>query len=138
MKPKMLRIKDDIEAHNIVISKIKDYINSRNLRPGDKLPSERVLSEQLNVSRRIVGEVIQKLELYQLVKSVPKSGTFIADIGRIAMNGIIDDIMTIKKQDFLSLVETRLMLEEKSVYLAAKRITDKDLQNIETTFNKYK
>ncbi len=37
MKP--VRIKDNIQVHNLVISKIRDYIDLRNLEPGDKLPS---------------------------------------------------------------------------------------------------
>ena len=122
----------------MIISKIKDYIKSKNLAPGDKLPSERVLSEKFNVSRRNVGEAIEKLELYSLVKSVPQSGTFVAEIGNIAINGIIEDIITLKKEDFLSLVETRIMLEVKSVYLAAQRRTEEDLFNIEVAFNRYK
>ncbi|WP_158974029.1 FadR/GntR family transcriptional regulator [Cellulophaga sp. L1A9] len=138
MKSKPVRIKDNVEVHNTIISKIRDYINLRNLRSGDKLPSERVLSEQFKVSRRIVVEVIEKLEFYGLVNSVPHSGTFIADIGHIALNGIIEDIITLEKKDFLSLVETRLMLEAKSVYLAATRRTEVDLKNIELAFNRYK
>ncbi|WP_406682861.1 FCD domain-containing protein [Seonamhaeicola sp. MEBiC1930] len=138
MKSKPVRIKDNIEVHNMLISQIKNYINLRNLRSGDKLPSERVLSEQFKVSRRNVREAIEKLEFYGLVKSVAQTGTFISDIGHIAMVGIIDEIVGLDEQDFVSLVETRLMLEEKAVYLAAKRRTEEDLENIETAFNIYK
>nr|WP_284041136.1 FadR/GntR family transcriptional regulator [Polaribacter sp. Z022] len=122
----------------MIISKIQEYIKSRNLQPGDKLPSERVLSENFKVSRRNVVEAIEKLESFSLVKSVPKSGTFVAEIGNIALNGIIDDIIILKKENFLSLVETRIMLEEKSVELAAKRRKRKDLKNIETALDNYK
>ena len=138
MKSKPVRVKDNIEVHNMIISKIKDFINSRNLEPGDKLPSERVLSEKFNVSRRNIGEAIEKLESYELVKSVPQSGTFIASIGRIAMNGIIEDIITLEKEDFLSLVETRLMLEAKAVSLTSVRRTNDDLKNIEAALNRFK
>ncbi|MEO9891655.1 FCD domain-containing protein [Aurantibacter sp.] len=138
MKSKHIRIKDNIEVQNMIISKIKDFINLKNLEPDDKLPSERVLSEKFNVSRRNIGEAIQKLESYELVKSVPQSGTFLAGIGRIAMNGIIEDIIALEKQDFLSLVETRLMLEAKSVSLAAVRRTNDDLKNIEAALSRYK
>lgn len=43
-------IKDNTEIQNKIISQIKDFINYKNLEPGDKLPSERVLSEKFNVS----------------------------------------------------------------------------------------
>ena len=138
MKSKPVRIKDNIEVHNMLISQIRNYIDLRNLSPGDKLPSERVLSEQFNVSRRNVREAIEKLEFYGLVKSVPQTGTFIADIGHVSIVGIIDAIIGLGEQDFVSLVETRIMLEEKAVYLAAKRRTEEDLENLEAAFNKFK
>jgi GntR family transcriptional repressor for pyruvate dehydrogenase complex len=138
IESKSIRIKDNIEIHNMIISKIKDYIEYKRLGPGDKLPSERVLSEKFNVSRRNIGEAIEKLEFYSLVKSVPQSGTFVAEIGNVAINGIIEDIITLEKEDFLSLVETRIMLETKSVYLAANRRSQEDLNNIEQAFNRYK
>ena len=71
MKP--IRIKDNIEVHSLIISKIRDYIDLRRLTVGDKLPSERMLCEKLNVSRRSVREAIEKLEFYGLVKSIPQT-----------------------------------------------------------------
>lgn len=138
MKSKPTKVKDNIEIHNFIISKIRDYINLRKLRPGDKLPSERTLSQQLNVSRRNVREAIEKLEFYEIVRSIPHTGTFVADIGQIAIGGIIQDIITLKEEDFLSLVETRLMLEAKSASLAAKRRTVADLEHIKNALVRYK
>ena len=54
------------------------------------------------------------------------------------LNGIIEDIIALDKQDFLSLVETRLMLETKTACLATRRRTDEDLENIELALNNYK
>ena len=47
------------------------------LKPGERLPSERVLAEQLQVSRSSVREAIRSLELQGLVVSKRGSGTFI-------------------------------------------------------------
>ena len=104
MKLEVLTKKDNQEALNSIIAKIRDYINYKNLEPDDKLPSERMLSEKFNVSRGNVREAIQKLEFYGILKSIPQSGTFVANIGVIAMNGIIDDILRIGESDFKSLV----------------------------------
>ena len=119
------------ENHNVqkeIIYKIKELINYKNLEPGDKLPSERMLSEKFGVTRSNIREAIQKLEFYGLLKSIPQSGTFVANIGVIAMNGMIDDILQLKDPDFKSLVETRILLELKSVRLAALRRTEGDLR----------
>ena len=81
------------DIQNTIISQIRDLINFKNLEPGDKLPSERMLSEKFGVSRSNVREAIQRLEFYGLLKSIPQSGTFVANIGVIALNGMIEDIL---------------------------------------------
>ena len=78
---------ESTEVQNEIISKIRDLINFKNLEPGDKLPSERMLAEKFGVSRGNLREAIQKLEFYGLLKSRPQSGTFVANIGVIALNG---------------------------------------------------
>ncbi len=123
---------------NEIIGKIRDLINYKNLEPGDKLPSERMLSDKFEVSRNNVREAIRKLEFYGLVKSMPQSGTFIEDIGVTAMNGIIEDILRLEDPDFKSLVETRILLELKTVRLAATRRTDEDLKQMKETLDAYK
>jgi len=138
MKSDLIRIKDNSEEQKMIISKIKDLIIYKNLEPGDKLPSERVLSDKFKVGRRSVREAIDKLEYYELVKSIPQTGTFIANIGQIALIGIIDDIIQLENPDFISLVETRIMLEFKTVGLAAQRRTEEELEHIEETLESYK
>lgn len=130
--------KGEQTSQNEIISKLRDLINLKNLEPGDKLPSERMLSERFEVSRSAVREVIQLLEFYGLLKSKPQSGTFIADIGQVAMNGMIDDILRLGDPDFKSLVETRIMFELKTVRLAAQRRTPKQLSQIEDALNAYR
>ena len=113
------------------MSKIRDLINLKNLEPGDKLPSERMLVKKFDVSRSNIREAIQKMEFYGLLKCIPQSGTFIADIGVVALNGMVDDILNLEAPSFKSLVETRILLELKSADLAASRRTDEDLLKIE-------
>lgn len=137
MKINPVRIKDNIEVHNLIFTKIRDYINLRRLDVGDKLPSERVLCEKLNVSRRSVNDAIDKLAYYGLVKSVPQTGLFL-NTGRVAFSGVIEGLMNENEEDFISLAETRLMLEEKSVFFAASRRTEEDLQGIKTALTIYK
>ena len=137
MKLEVITKKDNQQMINAIIEKIRDYINYKNLEPNDKLPSERMLSERFEVSRGSVREAIQKLELYGILKSIPQSGTFVAEIGGIAMNGIIDDILRLDDSDFRSLVETRILLELKTVRLASVRRTNEDLLQIEKALQAY-
>ncbi len=137
MRLEILTKNDNWTVQNKIISDIRDLINYKNLEPGEKLPSERKLSEKFGVSRSNVREAIQKLEFYGLLKSIPQSGTFVANIGVIAMNGMIEDILRLEKPEFKDLVETRILLELKTVKLAALRRTEEDLIKIEQAMEAY-
>ena len=137
MNVEVLTKTENQKVQNLIIIGIRDLINYKNLEPGEKLPSERMLSEKFNVSRSNVREAIQKLEFYGLLKSIPQSGTFVANIGVIAMNGMIEDILRLDEPDFKSLVETRILLELKTSRLAALRRTEKDLVQLKEALDAY-
>ncbi len=137
MKLEALTKNDSKKVQNKIISGIRDLINYKNLEPGEKLPSERMLSEKFGVSRSNVREAIQKLEFYGILKPMPQSGTFIANIGVTAINGMIEDILELEDPDFKSLVETRILLELKTAGLAATRRTEEDLINIRKALDAY-
>ncbi|GAA3523065.1 FadR/GntR family transcriptional regulator [Aquimarina addita] len=126
--------KDGVET---VIAKIRDLINTRQLEPGDKLPSERALSEKFDASRSQLRLAIQKLEFYGLVKKSPKSGTFVSKMGVGALNSMIANILHLQTPDFRCLIETRLILETRAVRLAAERRTDKQLYQIQQAHELY-
>lgn len=120
-----------------IIAQIKVLINNKNYEPGDKLPSERMLAEKFEVTRSNIRDSIQTLEFYGLVKSIPQSGTFVADIGVTALNGMIDDILNLPSPSFKELVEARIFLELKGVKLAALRRTEDDLIHLENALAAY-
>jgi GntR family transcriptional repressor for pyruvate dehydrogenase complex len=137
MKLEILTKNENQAIQNHIISKIRDLMNHKNLEPGDKLPAERILAEKFGVSRSNLREAIQKLEFYGILKSKPQSGTFVADIGQVAMNGMMEDILRLEDPDFKSLVETRILLELKTVRLAAQRRTAKDLKQMKEALEAY-
>ena len=58
-------MKDEVNSQpvKLVIEHIKKQIAERRILPGERLPSERKLSELLQVSRSHVREALQKMEL---------------------------------------------------------------------------
>jgi len=124
---------DSSSDEQVIIMKIKDLITSKQLEPGDKLPSERTLSDKLGFSRSQIRSAIQKLEFYGLVKKLPQSGTVVSNIGITALNGMMQDILKLQQPDFKSLVETRILLEKNMVKLAAERRSEESLQELKET-----
>ena len=129
-----IRIQSPIE---IIMNQIKGLITSGQLKPGDKLPPERKLAEKLGVGRSHVREAIRKLEFYGILKTVPQSGTMVAGIGITALEGLITDVLKLENSDFASLVETRVILEQQTAYLAAERRTNEDINNIQKALDAY-
>lgn len=137
MKISLIDKNENRLLQNDVICKIRDLVNIRNLEKGEKLPSERLMSEKFEVNRNQIREAIRKLEFYGVVKSMAQSGT-ILDIGLIGFNGIINEIVSLDIPSFKELVETRITLELKTVCLAAERRTEDDLKSIQKALNSFK
>ncbi len=121
----------------IIIEQIKSLISSGELKPGDKLPSERKLADHLGVSRSQVRGAINKLEFYGILKTQPQSGTTVSGMGIVALEGLISDVLELEAQDFKSLVESRILLEKEAASLAAKRRTDDDIKSIQKALEAY-
>ena len=121
-----------------IIRQIKDLISSGQLKPGDKLPSERKMCEKLGVGRTNLRDAIKKLEFYGILRTYPQSGTVVAGLGISALEGLIADMLNLEESDFKSLAHTRLILERNAVMLAAQNRTEQDLIEIEKALLAYK
>lgn len=121
-----------------VIRQIRELIASREFNSGDRLPSERILCEKLGVSRTHLRAGLKKMEFYGILKTYPQNGTFVASMGLSALDGMITNVLSLHKNDFKSLVETRVILETNAVMLAAVRRTDDDLAELESAFYAHK
>ncbi|MDZ7723628.1 MAG: GntR family transcriptional regulator [candidate division KSB1 bacterium] len=115
----------------LIISQIKTLISSGILKPGDRLPAERALMQRFGVGRGHIRKAIQKLEFYGILETRPQSGTFVASIGVKALEGLITNILKLDSKDVNSLIETRTLLEIEAVGLAATRVTDSELEELE-------
>lgn len=122
---------------DVIIRQIKELLISGRLKPGDRLPPERKLSEQFAVGRTHVREALRKLEFYGILQTRPQSGTFVAGIGVSALQSLIADVLKIDSPSFLSLVETRVLLEEATIKLACQRRTKEDLRQLEVSLEAY-
>ena len=111
-----------------IIQQLKQLITTGQLKPGDRLPAERVLAEKLGVGRSYVREAIRKLEFFGLLKTSPQSGTYVSGYSIKMIEGVLTDIINFNKDDFSALIEARYYMEINAARLAALRRTDEDLE----------
>jgi GntR family transcriptional repressor for pyruvate dehydrogenase complex len=117
-----------------VLAELRRAIEQGRLQPGDQLPSERELSEQLSVSRSTVREAIQLLEALGVVEVRHGSGTFVrarpdADTVRLEWREWTRHHSSRVHQ----LLEVRVGLEAFAAELAALRSTPAQLDQLESS-----
>lgn len=120
-----------------VINFIKEAVESHKLLPGDRLPAERKLVEQLGVSRTVVRQALQKLELYGVVKTMPQSGTFVSSFPKKQLDMLINNAIEVGRYDFDSLMSVRVLLEAEALRLCALNHTEQDMENIVAAFTEF-
>lgn len=120
-----------------VIKYIKEMLRRGEIKPGNKLPAERKLAEQIGVGRTHVRNALQKLEFYGIIKTYPQSGSIISGLTIQALEGLITDVLKIDAYDFRSLVETRIMLEVQAARLSAVNRVETDISDMKEALDDF-
>jgi GntR family transcriptional repressor for pyruvate dehydrogenase complex len=118
-----------------IVEQLKEYVLTRELRPGDRLPSEAELSKTFEVSVGTIRESLHMLEHDGVVriKKGPGGGIFVSE-GNLFQ--VIESIFYALRREnasaesFDTLIETRKTLEDRIVRLAALRATDEDVSEL--------
>jgi GntR family transcriptional repressor for pyruvate dehydrogenase complex len=117
--------------YEIAAEKIVELISSTGLKPGDRLPTEQRLGEQLGMSRGIVREAIKYLTATGLVAARKGVGIYVAGKPRTVAMPAIHLSMTVDPEQIQSLFDFRCMQEMLAVRLATERITLAELRDLE-------
>ncbi|KUO52928.1 MAG: GntR family transcriptional regulator [Desulfitibacter sp. BRH_c19] len=110
-----------------IVEQIKAMVTEGNLKPGDRLPSEREMADRLTVSRASVREALSALHLMGLVEIKSGEGTFIR---QTSIDSIIEPlamILLMERDTVLEILEVRKGLEVEAAGLAAMRHDKEDL-----------
>ncbi len=114
-----------------ILNQIKKSIRNGDLKIGDRLPSERDMSKQLNVARPTIREAIRSLEIMGLVKCVHGDGNFITDDIENSLTEPMAIMFMLSGRHPTEITELRYALEIESVRLASRKINDSSLKKLE-------
>lgn len=121
---------------DLVEIQLREYLDRKELKAGDVLPSEMDLSEALGVSRNVLREGLSRLRMLGLIESKKKRGMvltspdILGSFERVLNPQFMDD-STLK-----NLFELRLVLESGLADLLFLRKTKKDLKELEDIVKK--
>jgi len=114
-----------------IAQQIEKRILSGELQSGDRLPTERELSQQFHASRTAVREAMKTLAQRGLVDMRPGRGTIVIDGTSKAMRHSMGLMMKVGQAgNSVSLVELREIIEPEIAALAAVRATDEQITSM--------
>ncbi|MCM3715040.1 FadR/GntR family transcriptional regulator [Halalkalibacter oceani] len=121
-----------------IIKKINQIIQHDQLTSGDKLPSERELSDRLDVGRSSVREALRALELLDLIETRRGEGTFIKPAGSFQLIDIILSFLLKSESAKQDLSETRRIVEVEALRLACERMDEEAIERLNSLINEAK
>lgn len=123
-------MKKKILVNEMIVQKIITLIQDDQLQTGDKLPAERVLSQQLGVSRTSLREALYHLKAKGVVRIRQGSGIYVDDLDELTMDQLESSPSLDVFDQLYHLLETRRMIEIFSVRQFADIATTEQIQKL--------
>lgn len=114
------------------IHEIKQLIVTGRVAPGDRLPSEKELSVQLGLSRSSLREAVRALSLLRVLDVRHGDGTYVSSLRPELLVGVLESaVELLQGRTLLDVFVLRRILEPAATALAASRITERELLEVQ-------
>lgn len=122
----------------LIADEIRRWIVRRQLAPGDRLPNEREMIEQLRSSRGTVREALKILEAQGLVEISPgvNGGARLASIAYESASYQLKNFFYFQALSWHQVYEFRLEVEPMAAALATPHLDEDDLAALEATIER--
>jgi len=124
-------LKKDCDSDTLTLNRLRKYIVEHKLKPGDHMPPEREIAEELGITRHAVREALKSFEVIGLLSRRPKYGTVLRRVDLRQVAQLTRFAMIRDKEDFFELFTARLMLELSVIPLVIMNIEEKDYAKME-------
>lgn len=122
------------KVSDAIVSQIEQLILDGVLKPGERLPPERELAQELSVSRPSLREAITTLKSRGLLQSRRGGGNFVVDVVAPVLTDPLIELLKKHPKAMFDVLELRHALEEVAAYFAALRATDADREILRCRF----
>ncbi|WMN61084.1 pyruvate dehydrogenase complex transcriptional repressor PdhR [Pseudoalteromonas xiamenensis] len=119
---------------DVIVEQLENMILEGSLLPGERLPPERELAKQFEVSRPSLREAIQKLEAKGLVTRRQGGGTFVKNQLEEGLSDPLFNLISKHPESQFDLLEFRHALEGIAAFYAAMRGTENDFNKVKQSF----
>lgn len=122
-----------VSASDAVRPRLLDWILARYAEGEDRLPPERVLAQQLQVSRTTLREALHSLSVHGVIVSRHGSGWYVREDVAPLVDGLAEHFR-FREMSLEQLIEARRIIEPPIAALAAERRTPEDLAELERAY----
>jgi GntR family transcriptional repressor for pyruvate dehydrogenase complex len=129
-----LEVRETVEAE--LTRKLMDYLISSQLRPNDKLPSERQMAEALGVGRAALRTALKSLSLLGVVEQRAGLGTYLRNTSSDLLPRVIEWGLLLGENRIQDVLEARGNIEVILAGYAAERRTEQDLARMKLLINR--
>jgi DNA-binding FadR family transcriptional regulator len=120
-----------------VIDQFREQMRNGQLKPGDKLPSERELAKQFQASRNAIREALRTLEVAGFIElqTGAKGGAFVREVDARLIADSMRDMLHLGQITIEHLTQARLWIETIVTKVACQRATGEDFAELETNID---
>ena len=112
------------KIRDVVVERLKDYITTGGLKPGDRLPNEATLAATFGVSRLTLREATKGLELFGIVESKAGVGLTVGQVNLERVTGHLGFHPALQNGSPSELVDTRIVIETGALPYTARRMAE--------------
>jgi GntR family transcriptional repressor for pyruvate dehydrogenase complex len=121
-----------------VYKQIVSLIGNGQLKPGDKIPSEREMASELGISRQSIREALNRAEVMGLIQVRQGEGSFILSSVREPLKPPLTVIIEKEAERIFEFLEIRKLIEGWCAEKAALEATGEELEDMKRILNKMK
>jgi GntR family transcriptional repressor for pyruvate dehydrogenase complex len=107
-----------------VFEQLLSYVVKGSWKPGDRIPPERDLCQQLGIARTSLREALKAMELVGMLDSRVGDGTFVSPRSEFLSRPLLWAFTGTDHEELHEIMEARTIIEENLAGLAAQRGTD--------------
>ncbi|WP_217586960.1 FadR/GntR family transcriptional regulator [Lentibacillus saliphilus] len=119
------------KVYHSILEELRRLIERDDLKQGDRLPSERELSDVLGVGRSSVREALRALELLGLIETRRGEGTYLTVYQPYQSVTLLSTFILQENRTRLDLVAAKQILEKECAKLACKSLDQEDIVKLE-------
>lgn len=119
-----------------IAERILKMIQDKELNPGDKLPPERELAASIGVGRPALREALRALSLINVIEIRQGAGAYVTDLDTTQLVQHLSFVFSLDDSAIMDLFDARNIVEVGIAELAATRIQDSEILELEACLDK--